>query len=625
MKNLLALLAASTYAQDDESIVVSLTSSDANVRKGDSVVFTCSWSLNQDYTDYDEDNFQMYWKYELPESGEVQSVASYNPGSDTIYYFNNKLNDDRVVLEADFEERSANLTISDLDIPDDGTRIVCEVHWNRRYMDGRADINVYVDADLVELEELDSELEGRLQEDDNGTVTEPTETEVAQCTVNGVYPLPEVVNFRVGDEDMPVDVEELDVVTNADGTFTVSGVLVLPPDGQYNGDLVTCVSVAAEDAEMQEAETNSTFTLEVFYYTNQVTLTIGGGADKIGDDEYSVIESHIYTVGCVANGNPPANVVITNYEGAELSNGASTAAVRALSDTIQHITCNAENNEEESDFDQGDVQTDEAELDVYYISDVNLGDDVTGEYDTNYRKDCNVEGHPAPKVQWTKGDNNDIINEGDLDLGTLSYGDAGTYTCTATNAAGSESDSFVLDVNGPCIVDINVVNAGQSSTVPGQASLQMKCSVQGSDCNIEWDTPALENFVQGGKITYDNGVSELFFDSFESFAEPTEFTCTATNQKGSQKDSVTIDENRPPACCQATGTAGLGTGAIVGIVIAIPAILIIIGAAVFFCRKRNDDKNECVDEGDDANDNQEKQPLQAEHDGEGGNAGDDAV
>lgn len=623
MKNLLALLAASTYAQDDDTIVVTLKASDGNVKKGDSAVFTCSWTLNDEYNDYGEDNFQMYWKYELPDDGEVQSVASYKPDSEIVYYYNNNLAD-RVVLTPSFADRNASMTISNVGIADDDMEIVCEVHWNRRYSDGRNAINVYVDADLVELDELDASLEGRTQEDVNGTVTEPEDTEVAECTVNGIYPLPEVVTFRVGDEDIAVDIEEDDVIINSDGTYTVSGVLVLPPNGQYNGDMVTCVSIAAEDADMQEAETNQTFTLEVFYYTDEVTLTISGEAEKISDDEYSVVENNVYTVGCTANGNPPANIVITNHEGAELSNGATTVAVRALSDSIQHITCNAENNEEDTDFAQGEVQTDEAELDVYYISDVDLGDDVTGEYDTNYRKDCNVEGHPTPKVQWTKGDSNDIINDGDLDLGTLSYGDAGVYTCTATNAAGSESDSFELEVNGPCIVDINLVNAGQSALVPGQASLQMKCSVQGSDCNIEWDAPNLENFVQNGKIAYENGVSELFFDSFETFAEPTEFTCTATNEKGSQVDSIVIDEDRLPACCQAANSAGLGTGAIVGIVIAIPAILIIIGAAVFFCRKRNDDKNECVDEGDDATE-PEKEPLQADHDGEGGNAEDDAV
>lgn len=68
MKNLLALLAgmywqfrnsnfelqnfflASTYAQDDDTIVVTLKASDGNVKKGDSAVFTCSWTLNDEYS-----------------------------------------------------------------------------------------------------------------------------------------------------------------------------------------------------------------------------------------------------------------------------------------------------------------------------------------------------------------------------------------------------------------------------------------------------------------------------------------------------------------------------------------------------------------------------------------------
>jgi hypothetical protein len=213
----------------------------------------------------------------------------------------------------------------------------------------------------------------------------------------------------------------------------------------------------------------------------------------------------------------------------------------------------------------------------------------------------------------------------------LTYADAGEYRCTATNKAGSESDSFELTVDGPCLVEIKSISVGssqESDSENGQASLRLTCSVQpqNNKCQIEWESEA-EGFINTeGEISYDEdkGVSSLFFAGFEQFAEPTKFTCKATNDRGTETDEVMIDETREPACCQTAGTAALGTGAIVGIVIAIPAILIIIGAAVFFCRKRNDDKNECVDEGDDATE-PEKEPLQADHDGEGGNAEDDAV
>lgn len=35
------------------------------------------------------------------------------------------------------------MTISNVGIADDDMEIVCEVHWNRRYSDGRNAINVY--------------------------------------------------------------------------------------------------------------------------------------------------------------------------------------------------------------------------------------------------------------------------------------------------------------------------------------------------------------------------------------------------------------------------------------------------------------------------------------------------
>ena len=95
-------------------------------------------------------------------------------------------------------------------------------------------------------------------------MTEPEAQEVAICSVSNVYPKPAAVTFRVGDEDINVEVAEEDVTEEADGTFSVRSSLVLEPEGQFNGDLVNCVSIAAEDAPVVQAGTNDTFTLEVF-------------------------------------------------------------------------------------------------------------------------------------------------------------------------------------------------------------------------------------------------------------------------------------------------------------------------------------------------------------------------
>ena len=126
------------------------------------------------------------------------------------------------------------------------------------------------------------------------------------------------------------------------------------------------------------------------------------------------------------------------------------------------------------------------------IDDVEVGEDASGEYGEQFTQQCNVNGNPEPKISWTKGDDIVIDTDGQLDLGSLQYKDAGEYTCTATNAAGSDTDAFVLAVNGPCIVNINEskVAAGSSQlTDPeheGDASLKLVCTVEGNNCQSKF-------------------------------------------------------------------------------------------------------------------------------------------
>ena len=53
-------------------------------------------------------------------------------------------------------------------------------------------------------------------------------------------------------------------------------------------------------------------------YTNEVDLVLTGDAEEAGDDSYYVTEGNFYSVSCQANGNPPAQVTITNADGVEI-------------------------------------------------------------------------------------------------------------------------------------------------------------------------------------------------------------------------------------------------------------------------------------------------------------------
>ena len=71
--------------------------------------------------------------------------------------------------------------------------------------------------------------------------------------------------------------------------------------------------------------------------------------------------------------------------------------------------------------------------------------DSAGIEGTVHVLECAVEGDPTPVVQWSQGGL--VFPSGSrLTFSSLSRTNAGTYTCTATNIAGSASQDVVLDV-----------------------------------------------------------------------------------------------------------------------------------------------------------------------------------
>ena len=58
-------------------------------------------------------------------------------------------------------------------------------------------------------------------------------------------------------------VEDVVPTENADGLFDVSATLTIMPSSEYDQDEVSCVSQAAESAELVHSDQNSTFALDV--------------------------------------------------------------------------------------------------------------------------------------------------------------------------------------------------------------------------------------------------------------------------------------------------------------------------------------------------------------------------
>jgi len=632
MVNLKLLPALASYmAMADDALQVNISIDKAEVPRGDSVTYTCTWNLDAEYDpcqeesylndhggnmedckaawemtlhqfelsnqadpDYEIEDFQLFWK--LNDDGARQSVARYQPGETPederkIFYHNTQVTD-RIDLTAEFSEQSASLTITDLNLQDDDMLISCEVHWASRFGVDETPVNVYVDASAVELEAIETQLEGRERVDINGTVFPVEEADVANCNIFNVYPEPSSVIFTVGDEEITIDATA--EAADEEGLFNIAAVLTLMPSAEYDQKDVSCFSQASSMApQVGPTNENATYALDVTYYTTEVTLEISG-ANENGEGYY-INENEEYEVLCRANGNPAPVVTITGTDGVEIPTGSQAIAVR--DDSVQYILCTAENNDEDSDFAAGEAVQAQKELDVYYLDEpiTDIADQYT--YGDEVTINCKAEGNPAPQFSWTKDDQS-IAGGSSHTFNGIQYSDAGSYTCTAKNAAKELTSSDDITVDGECLVTI-VQKEATASQTPNAAALMLACEVQGPGCAITWsseDEPEL--VAQGNTITEEGegltNTNKLFFEAIDKRTNPVNFICSGANHHGENTDTVKIDENDDPVCCAnvdagnlGTAEASLGTGAIVGIVIAIPAILIIVGAVVFFCRNKH--------------------------------------
>jgi len=627
MVNLKLLPALASYmAMADDALQVNISIDKAEVPRGDSVTYTCTWNLDAEYADYEIEDFQLFWK--LNDEGARQSVARYQPGETPederkIFYHNTQVTD-RIDLTAEFSEQSASLTITDLNLQDDDMLISCEVHWASRFGIDETSVNVYVDASAVELDAIETSLEGREREDVNGTVFAVEEADVAHCNIFNVYPEPSSVTFTVGDD--VVEVAATAEQADEEGLFNIAAVLTLMPSADIDQKEVSCYSQASSMApQMPPTSQNATFALDVTYYTTEVTLEISG-ANENGEGYY-INENEEYEVLCRANGNPAPTVTILGTDSVEIPTGSQAIAVR--DDSIQYITCTAHNNEDDSDFAAGEPVQASKELDVYYLDEpiTDIAEQYT--YGEEVTIICKAEGNPEPQFSWTKDDQS-LAGGSSHTFSGIQYSDAGSYTCTASNAAKELTSTDDITVDGECLVHI-VEKEATASQTPNAAALMLSCEVQGPDCAITWSSADEPELVAQGNSISEEGegltvTNKLFFEAIDKRTNPVNFICSGQNHHGEVTDTVQIDENDDPVCCAnvdagnlGTAEASLGTGAIVGIVIAIPAILIIVGAVVFFCRnKHSSSDDDCKSDLEEGNDEEpgEKAPLTSEGDGD---------
>ncbi|KAK5871231.1 hypothetical protein PBY51_004123 [Eleginops maclovinus] len=160
---------------------------------------------------------------------------------------------------------------------------------------------------------------------------------------------------------------------------------------------------------------------------------------------------------------------------------------------------------------------------------------------------CAAQGSPEPKVTWEKDGaivprlpgKFTVLRSGELIIERAESGDAGVFTCVATNAAGSARQDIRLSVNmRPAFKEL----PGDVTLNKGQ-SLALSCHAQGTPSPvISW---TVNNSPYTGATVDEAGRSSLIIENV-TMTEAGTYVCIADNSVGSIRALSFVRIREPP-------------------------------------------------------------------------------
>ncbi|XP_069009305.1 hemicentin-1 [Embiotoca jacksoni] len=182
--------------------------------------------------------------------------------------------------------------------------------------------------------------------------------------------------------------------------------------------------------------------------------------------------------------------------------------------------------------------------------------------DSSVTLQCQAEGSPPPSVTWHKDSQllsesvrQRVLSSGSLHIAFIQPSDAGRYTCTAANAAGTVSLEMSLTVQIPP----SIRGGEQEVSVVENSQAQLVCVAEGiPQPTLSWEKDGNPISESTGEYTILPS-GELVID----IAQPDDagtYTCAATNSVGQDSWTVTLSVHTHPVFTELLGDVALNKG-----------------------------------------------------------------
>ncbi|VDN96274.1 unnamed protein product [Rodentolepis nana] len=175
---------------------------------------------------------------------------------------------------------------------------------------------------------------------------------------------------------------------------------------------------------------------------------------------------------------------------------------------------------------------------------------------------CIAEGHPPPKIEWTRSTGGlfRIGTNVDLTTGILTITDArkedtGVYTCTATNKISADSKTVDIQIIERPVIQTTtapiIVNEGDQVVLP--------CTVTGTPpIQIQWRLPSGQQITQDEILGFQVLPQQGLLIERATRSHAGLYRCSGSNEAGSQNAVINLEVLVPPKLVRPVSTEASG-------------------------------------------------------------------